>query len=174
MSLCERNERIFLLMGVSGSGKSTFGVELEKKTGCKFYDGDDFHPEENKNKMARGVPLNDEDRRVWLQIIRDLIQQKIKAKECCFIACSALKKSYRQMLRQSDNQVVTIYLKGSYELIEKRLLHRKGHFMPTSLLKSQFETLEEPNQDEENVFVVDISKSVSDVVNDIIQNISSK
>lgn len=130
-------------MGVSGSGKTTIGKLLAKKLDTPFFDGDDYHPESNVKKMAEGHPLNDEDRKGWLQRLNQLAQnQRI---EGAVIACSALKKTYRKLLRQEvENQVGFIYLEGSFELISSRLQQRKGHFMPSDLLRSQFDALEIP------------------------------
>lgn len=135
---------IVILMGVSGSGKTTVGELLAEKLGWLFYEGDDFHPESNIEKMKRGIPLTDEDRDPWLSALKRLIHDLIEKRTYAVIACSALKQSYRDRLLENAKRVVMVYLKGSYGLIEKRLHDRRGHFFNAKLLESQFETLEEP------------------------------
>ena len=134
---------IIIVMGVSGSGKSTVGSLLADELGWPFYDADDFHNEANRNKMAQGIPLTDDDRSTWLASLRELIQNNINSETSIVLACSALKESYRSILKVHE-RVRFVYLKGSYADIEFRLKNRTGHFMPVKLLKSQFETLEEP------------------------------
>jgi gluconokinase len=139
-------------MGVSGSGKTTIGRGLAGELGWRFYDADDFHPRSNVEKMARGVPLDDEDRAPWLESLRDLIRLCLGRGESAVLACSALKRSYRAYLLIDEN-VKLVYLKGDYELIDERLKNRRGHFMKSKLLNSQFTALEEP----ERGLTVDIS-----------------
>ena len=134
---------ILIVMGVAGSGKSTIGQLLADRLGCTFYDGDDFHPAANVEKMRRGQPLTDEDRSSWLSALADLIRACLQRHETAVIACSALKQSYRDQLQVSD-EVRFIYLRGTYDLFEARLRQRTGHYMPPSLLASQFAALEEP------------------------------
>jgi gluconokinase len=134
---------IILITGVTGSGKSTIGRLLAAQLQWQFYEGDDFHPSVNTEKLKRGVPLDDEDRLPWLTAIRDTIRAAISRGEDAVIACSALKESYRRMLRVNA-EVVLIHLQANPELIEERLRHRTGHFMSPALIQSQFETLEEP------------------------------
>lgn len=137
------NNRLFIIMGVSGTGKTTIGQLLSKKLDIPFYDGDDFHPEDNIAKMASGQPLDDEDRYDWLIALNKLLQEKVQTG--AIVACSALKRSYRAILRQGiDEDLRFIYLQGTFEEVKSRLKQRKGHFMPLELLKSQFDTLEEP------------------------------
>ena len=134
-----------ILMGVSGSGKSTIGSLLSDATGADFFDGDDFHPKENIEKMSNGIPLNDDDRKDWLVSLRDLLD--LHSPSSIIIACSALKDSYRDFLETSTQPVRFIYLKGSKALLTERLAQRASktnHFMPTSLLDSQLDTLQEP------------------------------
>ena len=136
---------IIVLMGVTGSGKSTVGRLLAERLQWKFLEGDDFHPRANIEKMKRGVPLNDEDRRPWLKAIRVSIRNAIDRGENVVIACSALKASYRRTL-QVGGKVIFIYLKADLLLIQKRLKKRTGHFMNPALIESQFDALEQPRR----------------------------
>jgi gluconokinase len=136
---------IIVLMGVTGSGKSTVGNLLAQQLGWRFFEGDDFHSPDNIQKLRRGEPLSDEDRKPWLEAIREAIRAAIDRGENAVIACSALKKSYRKVL-QIDGQVSFVYLKASIALIQERLKNRVGHFMNPSLIQSQFATLEEPGE----------------------------
>ncbi len=136
---------IIVLMGVTGSGKSTVGNLLAQQLGWRFFEGDDFHSPDNIQKLRRGEPLSDEDRKPWLEAIREAIRTAIDRGENAVIACSALKKSYRKVL-QIDGQVSCVYLKASIALIQERLKNRVGHFMNPSLIQSQFATLEEPGE----------------------------
>jgi gluconokinase len=135
---------IFIIMGVSGAGKSTVGKILANKLNCAFYDADDLHSHENIEKMRKGTPLTDADREFWLRSIRDLINGQ---KRTVVIACSALKRSYRDYLSVPEKEVVFIYLKGEPEILRQRLAGRKGHYAGPELLRSQIETLEEPEND---------------------------
>jgi gluconokinase len=136
---------IIMLIGVTGSGKSTVGRLLSAQLGWKFCEGDDFHPAANLAKMTRGVPLDDDDRKPWLQAIQKVIRDAVEKRENVVIACSALKESYRSML-QVEGEVIFVYLKANSALIQQRLKKRTGHFMNPVLIQSQFDTLEEPNQ----------------------------
>jgi gluconokinase len=131
-------------MGVAGSGKSTIGRLLASALNWKFYDADDFHSADNVRKMASGIPLTDEDRRPWLTALRNLIAERAERGENAVLACSALKRAYREALTSGNGEVVVIYLKADAELIRERLAHRRGHFMTAQLVESQFETLQEP------------------------------
>ncbi len=150
---------IIIVMGVAGSGKTTIGSLLALDLGWDFFDGDDFHSEANRAKMARGIPLTDEDRSMWLNALRDLISENVRNDRSIVLACSALKKSYRELLGVNE-RVRFVHLQGSYEQIESRLRKRKGHFMPANMLTSQFETLEEPR----DALSVDISKTPQELV----------
>jgi gluconokinase len=134
---------VLILMGVAGSGKTTVGRLLAGELGWGFYDADDFHPRANVEKMARGVPLTDEDRRPWLRTLGELVRRSLAEGAGAVIACSALKESYRAQLLL-DARVGLVYLKGDERLIRGRLASRRGHFMKPELLDSQFAALEEP------------------------------
>ena len=150
-------------MGVSGSGKSTIGKLLSQEFNIPFYDGDDFHPKENIEKMSSGRPLNDKDRQSWLEALNGLALKELK-KSNCIIVCSALKQKYREILIQNiETQSEWIYLSGSFDLISKRLNSRENHFMPSDLLKSQFDILEEPR----DALRVDISLSPNEIIKTI-------
>jgi gluconokinase len=136
---------IVVLMGVSGSGKTTVGKVLAQKLGWQFVDADDFHPVANVEKMRRGSPLSDEDRCPWLDALREYLDAASDRGENLVLACSALKHNYRNYLTADEPDLVRfVYLQGSKELIARRQAERRGHFMPTALLQSQFETLEPP------------------------------
>jgi gluconokinase len=153
---------IVILMGVSGSGKTTVGRLLSEELGWKFYEADDYHSHANVEKMRNGIPLDDADRRPWLETLRDLILDCLERNENAVLACSALKESYREFLL-IDERVILIYLKGDYEIIQKRLGERRGHYMNPNLLDSQFDTLEEPAADVH----IDISSSPDEIVKKI-------
>ncbi|WP_315709066.1 gluconokinase [Brenneria uluponensis] len=160
----EKGGKSFVLMGVASTGKSTIGAALARALGAKFIDGDDLHPRHNILKMASGHPLNDDDRLPWLERIRDAAFSMEKKNETGIIVCSALKKKYRDMIRDGNEHVAFIHLYGSFELVLARMQARTGHFMPVELLKSQFETLEMPGDDEPDVLHVDIDGDFDDVV----------
>jgi carbohydrate kinase (thermoresistant glucokinase family) len=156
---------IVIVFGVSGAGKTTIGQLLAGQLGWKFYEGDDFHSQANIDKMHAGLPLTDEDRQPWLQELWEQIEHCLAAGENAVIACSALKKSYRLLLRVSE-QVQFVYLRGSAELIASRLHQRRGHFMNPDLLQSQFATLEEPDP-AEGVVVMEIGRPSEELVEEI-------
>lgn len=158
---------IILVMGVSGSGKTTVAQKLAESLGYKFADADDFHPQENIDKMQNGIALNDKDRLPWLQKMQDIIKQHLSENKNIVITCSALKESYRQMLLVNHESVKLVYLKGSFELIHKRLKERLNHFMSEKLLKSQFDILEEPL----DAIKVDISQSLEVIVQKIVEKL---
>ena len=136
---------IIVLMGVTGSGKTTVGRLLAGDLGWAYLDADDFHSEQNIRKMKSGTPLNDDDRRPWLESLRETIQDYLSRNENAVLACSALRESYREFLLL-DERVKFVYLKGDYRMIQERLAERRGHYMDPALLDSQFETLEEPTE----------------------------
>ena len=150
---------IIIIMGVAGSGKTTIGSLLARELGWDFYDADDFHSESNRAKMTHGIALTDEDRASWLMSLRELINQNIQRNTQAVLACSALKNSYRNILKVSE-QVKFIYLQGTYEQIKIRLSNRTRHFMSADMLDSQFHTLEEP----QNVLTIDITHTPQEII----------
>jgi gluconokinase len=159
-----------IVMGVSGSGKSTIGERLAERLAWSYEDGDKFHPASNVAKMSAGQPLTDMDRWPWLMAIADEIDRVCLAGKHAVIACSALKRAYRDVLVHGRNDVRMIFLDGTQALIASRLTQRKGHFMPPGLLESQFETLEPPEPNE-NPVTVSIDASVDAIVDDIVRQL---
>ena len=159
----------FIIMGVSGCGKSSVGKSLALSLGWDFYDADDFHPPENVAKMANGIPLDDSDRAPWLASLNELISSSLKADHPGVLACSALKERYRQQLMNGNDGVQIVYLKGSYDLIWSRMEERADHYMKPLMLKSQFDALEEPT----NALTLDISIPLDDIVQKIIRTMPS-
>ena len=146
---------IVILMGVAGSGKTTVGRLLARELAWRFYEGDDFHPRANIDKMQQGTPLTDNDRWPWLQALKEVIDACLAQGTNAVMACSALKQTYQDYLMHGRDEVKLVYLKGSYDLLSQRLAQRQGHFMPKELLASQFATLEEPQQG----LIVDVAKA---------------
>ncbi|XP_007937057.1 probable gluconokinase [Orycteropus afer afer] len=177
-----------LVMGVSGSGKSTVGALLASELGWKFYDADDYHPEANRMKMSKGIPLNDQDRIPWLCNLHDILLRDVASGQCVVLACSALKKMYRDILicgkdgtpRKCDEsgkeeklpkvKLFVVHLNGSFEVISGRLLKRKGHFMSPELLQSQFDTLEPPSAPE-NFIQICVDKGLSEIIASIVETL---
>ena len=159
-----------VVMGVSGSGKSTIGEKLAQRLGWSCEDGDRFHPASNVAKMSAGQPLTDEDRWPWLQAIANEIDRVCEAGEHAVIACSALKRPYRDILVHGRHDVRIIYLQGTQDLIASRLALRKCHFMPPGLLASQFGTLEPPDASE-NPVIVSIDAPTETIVDDIVRQL---
>jgi gluconokinase len=157
---------ILVVMGVSGSGKTTIARGLAQRRGWPLLEGDLFHPPANVAKMAAGTPLTDEDRGPWLRAIAAAIDEKRAAGESAVVACSTLKRAYRDVLIADRPDVYLVYLKGSHDLIARRMAARKGHFMPTTLLDSQFATLEEPGPDERPI-VASIEAGPDEIVADV-------
>ena len=157
-----------IVMGVSGSGKTTIGKELAERLGYRFYEGDDFHTAANVARMAAGIPLTDEDRAGWLAALAGVIRDGLQRGEGGVMACSALKEKYRAVLRVDPELVKFLYLKGSYEVILERLKRRKGHYMKPALLRSQFDALEEP----QDGWTVDIRLSPEELIQHVMKLIS--
>ncbi|KAM9810607.1 putative gluconokinase [Neosynchiropus ocellatus] len=167
---------IYVIMGVSGCGKSALGAYLSEKLGWRLYEGDDFHPQENIDKMTRGVQLTDEDRLPWLLKLHEVIDRERRRGSDALVTCSALKRLYRNILTSGSTAVTSscpsepspldvffLFLQGDYQLIHQRISARTGHYMRADLLSSQFEVLEPPLEEEENVMRLDIRKSLSDM-----------
>ncbi|XP_006011919.1 probable gluconokinase [Latimeria chalumnae] len=176
---------ILIVMGVSGSGKTTVGMQLANKLGWKFLDADDYHPEENKEKMAKRIPLNDQDRVPWLCTLHEEIIREASSGQNVILACSALKKAYRKILACGasgsepyighswgeemlpSKHILFVYLNGSMEVVSTRLEGRREHFMPITLLQSQYDTLEPP-EEPENFITVNVEKGVAEIIADIV------
>ncbi|MGL5758165.1 gluconokinase [Plesiomonas sp.] len=157
--------RSIIVMGVSGCGKSSVGSSLANALNAKFIDGDDLHPKANILKMSAGNPLNDDDRAPWLERIRDAAFSLEKKNETGIIVCSALKRKYRDMIREGNENVTFIFLDGTFELIFERLSKRVGHFQKEGMLQSQFDTLECPlSTNESGILRVDIDAEFDQVV----------
>jgi gluconokinase len=152
-----------ILFGVTGAGKTTIGLLLAAELGWPFYDADDFHPAANVEKMRQGIPLTDADRRPWLDSLHDLIETALTENKPGVLACSALKESYRQYLYVNE-EVHYVYLRGDFDLIQRRLSGRVGHYMNPALLRSQFDALEEPH---DGVTIVSVDQPPAGIVRDI-------
>src|SRR5215813_6748979 len=153
---------MIIIFGVSGAGKTTVGKLLARELGWRFIEADDFHPATNIEKMRSGRPLTDEDRWPWLDCLRKEVEQLLFTGENAVLACSALKRAYRDRLRVSD-EVKFVFLRGDYALVEKQLRSRHGHFMNPVLLQSQFDDLEEPQPDE-NVLTIELARTPKEIV----------
>ncbi|WP_339056718.1 gluconokinase [Candidatus Regiella endosymbiont of Tuberolachnus salignus] len=166
---------VYIVMGVSGSGKSTLANAVARQLNAAFLDGDFLHPRANIIKMSQGQALNDEDRMPWLAILSDAafaMQQSVH--EISLIACSSLKKCYRDHLRLNNKNLSFIYLKGDFDVIERRLKARHGHFFQSQLLITQFNILEEPNEDEQDVYAIDVNVPLKDVIAATVKHIHAK
>jgi len=159
-------------MGVAGSGKSTVGAGLARALGVEFVEGDDYHPAENVERMSRGIPLTDDDRAGWLRMLAARIREANDAGTGLVMTCSALKRSYRDVLRAEARGLRFVFLRGPRALIADRLASRRGHFMPASLLDSQFAALEEPSPGED-AWICDITESPQDLVAALVARASS-
>ncbi|XP_070761177.1 probable gluconokinase [Enoplosus armatus] len=181
---------IYIIMGVSGCGKSTLGAFLSEKLGWPLHEGDDFHPQENIEKMARGEPLTDQDRLPWLLKLHEVIKRERCSGSNALVACSALKHLYRQILLYGSKalapssapdqdippptspDVFFLFLHGDYDLLYQRMVARNGHYMREHLLRSQFDVLEPP-LDEENVLPLDIRRSIADMAKEVEKHVKS-
>ncbi len=160
-----------IFMGVSGCGKSTIAGLVAERLGWPMMEGDDLHPPANIAKMTQGIPLDDNDRRPWLEAIAARIDSWREAGTHGVVTCSSLRHAYRDILRAGHEDVHFVYLKGSYDLLLGRMQHRKRHFMPPSLLKSQFATLEEPGPDE--AVAVPIDQPVDAIVAEVMHELNA-
>lgn len=164
-------QRVLIVMGVSGSGKTTVGRALAQALGCPFFDADDYHPPANVAKMAAAHPLTDADRAPWLARLQALIAGQLERGQPAVLACSALKRAYRAELSQAGPGLRFIYLRADYALIRQRLLARPDHFMPAGLLASQFADLEEPDPAE--ALVIEASQNLDPVIAEILAQLNS-
>ncbi|KAB7681272.1 gluconokinase [Plesiomonas shigelloides] len=157
--------RSIIVMGVSACGKSSVGAALANALNAKFIDGDDLHPKANILKMSGGNPLNDDDRAPWLERIRDAVFSIEMKNETGIIVCSALKRKYRDMIREGNQNVTFVYLDGTYDVILERIRQRSGHFQKENMLQSQFETLECPvATGESGILRIDVNAPFDEVV----------
>lgn len=159
--------KVLIVMGVSGSGKTTLGQALAQRLGWTFADGDDYHPQANRDKMARGQPLTDADREPWLLRLRELIEEHLREAKPLVLACSTLKERYRTTLSGGLEGVGYVFLHGDPALIAQRMQNRE-HYMPVSLLESQLETLEPPT----NAIQLDISQPLEDNLREVLEQIN--
>ena len=171
---------VLILMGVTGSGKTTIGALLAQKLGWQFSDADDFHPAKNIEKMSKGTPLDDSDRAPWLASLRNTIRQWDQTGQNVVLACSALKRSYRDLLRAGALRFV--YLKGTHDLILSRLRYRHGHFASESILNGQFADLEEPTREQayrssqgaaepDDILTVEVNNTPEAIVSEILEKL---
>jgi gluconokinase len=160
---------VLVFMGVAGSGKTTVAKLFARRTGADFIEGDDFHPPKNITKMAAAVPLTDADRKQWLMSLRKVIVQALAKKGYTALTCSALKAKYRQVLAANDSRVKFVHLTGSRTLISGRLKKRRGHFLPPTLLASQFKILEPPT----DALVFNCRRSPEQIVSELIQALAA-
>jgi gluconokinase len=167
------NRNLYVVMGITGSGKSTVGTMLAHALGVDLVEGDDYHSLENVRRMASGIPLTDDDRAGWLRTLAARIREAKDAGTGLVLSCSALKRSYRDVLRAAAPELRFVFLKGSRALIAARLAERRGHFMPASLLDSQLATLEEPGFDE-NAWAYDIREPAQKIVDDVVARGSAR
>ena len=158
---------LVVVMGVSGSGKTTIGTLVAHELGVEFIDGDSLHPLENVRKMAAGTPLDDDDRWPWLEIVGRTLHEHGERREGLVVACSALKRVYRERIRSQAPSALFLHLDGTGEVLTRRIEGRSGHFMPAALLESQLETLE-PLAQEEGGYVLNIDQPVADMVDDAV------
>ncbi|XP_056888739.1 probable gluconokinase [Takifugu flavidus] len=180
---------LYIIMGVSGCGKSSLGACLSEKLGWRLHEGDDFHPQENIDKMSKGEPLTDQDRLPWLLRLHEVIESEMRSGSDALLTCSALKRLYRQILLHGsralapscpDNatqppnspHIYFLFLHGDFELLNQRVLARKGHYMKADLLRSQFDDLEPPLE-EENVLLLDVSRNISDIAMEVERHLIS-
>jgi gluconokinase len=159
--------KVIVLMGVAGSGKTTVGIKLAQELGWEFYDADQFHSEENIEKMARGIPLTDADRWPWLDRLHNLILDRLKKDRPAVLACSTLKKVYQERLLRDTRRATLVFLRGGFDLIYERLQERQDHYMEAGMLESQFAALEEP----EEALAVEIESAPNEIAEEIVRRL---
>ncbi|MFS2223876.1 gluconokinase [Pantoea sp. B65] len=169
--MTHNQNRIYILMGVSGSGKSAVASAVARQLSAGFLDGDFLHPRSNILKMASGEALDDSDRAPWLAALNDAAFAMQRTHSVSIIVCSALKKNYRDRLRAGHSNLSFIYLQGDFPLIEQRMVARRGHFFKPQMLISQFAALEQPGAEERDVMAIDISQPLAAVIAETLQHI---
>lgn len=174
MKNTQKPHYVYVVMGVSGSGKSAVASAVAQKLSCGFLDGDFLHPRSNINKMSEGHALNDDDRAPWLSALNDAAFAMQRTNDVSIIVCSALKKRYRDRLREGNGNLSFVYMDGDFELIESRMKARKGHFFKPQMLVSQFEALEVPDSDEQDVCAIDINQPLDAVIADTLKHIQQR
>jgi carbohydrate kinase (thermoresistant glucokinase family) len=162
---------VLVLMGVSGSGKSTVALELQRVLGWPFQEGDDLHPPANVEKMRSGEPLDDTDRLPWLQAVAGWIGERLAAQQPGIITCSNLKRAYRRITIGDRRGVRLVFLKGDEHVIHDRIVRRQHRYMPSTLLRSQFETLEEPGEDE-HPLIVTVHDSIAETAAELLRQLA--
>lgn len=171
--MTQQRKNVFVLMGVSGSGKSVVAKQIADNLNAAFLDGDFLHPKANILKMRSGTPLNDNDRMPWLNLISNAAFAMSNVNDISIIICSALKEKYRDIIRGENENVHFIYLKGSFDVISQRLAKRQGHYQKTGMLQSQFDALEEPTANEKDVYAINIEQPLNGVIEDSMKVINS-
>lgn len=171
--MIHNQNRVYVVMGVSGSGKSAVASAVASQLAANFLDGDFLHPRSNILKMAAGQPLNDDDRAPWLAALNDAAFAMQRTNPVSLIVCSALKKRYRDRLRAGNGNLSFIYLRGDFPVIEARMAARKGHFFKPQMLMTQFATLEQPDMNENDVITIDINQPLNAVIADTLQRIQN-
>ena len=166
------NRGLYVVMGVAGSGKTLIGTGFAQALGVSFVEGDEYHTAVNVKRMSSGIPLTDDDRAEWLHALAAQLRAAREAGTGLVMSCSALKRSYRDILRAKAGELRFIFLKGERALIAERLLGRRGHFMPPALLESQFAALEEPSPDED-AWVCDIRQSPQEIIAGLLTRVSA-
>lgn len=167
----ETGQQVIIVMGVTGCGKSSLGREIARSLDAPFLEGDEFHPKANIAKMSAGIPLTDEDRAGWLDLLAQEIGQRAQTGSSVVMSCSALKKKYRTQLNDASGQdILYVFMDGPKEVIASRLARRKGHYMPPSLLDSQLEALDPPG-DDEHVIRVDLRKTIAEMLSNVMDDL---
>lgn len=167
-----KHHQLWILMGVSGCGKSVVAQRLSSALNIPCLDGDFLHPRHNVDKMANDQALDDDDRLPWLQALNQAAYAMLRTNPNSLMVCSALKKNYRDILRQNNAGIRFIFLNGNKDVVKERLQQRKGHFFKATMLDSQFNTLENPDVDEKDIITIDINQTLNSVVSECIKQIN--